>query len=160
MIPIHTATANFYFDQTFNDKSLDILVYLTHKELCKQLHWTYHPLQKGSFGYDTIAESIGKLLTTPNINSIEEGASIVHDAWSNCYKWWVNIKPWVELDEFYHEPTKKLGDNRRNKLASQKFKYLSEKDKESNIIISKFILVDLFNLIKIKNNHPDDTFID
>ena len=115
MIPIQTATCSFNYRTIFYSYPLDKLVELTHKELSHQLNWKYLPLKKGSFGFDSIAESIGQLLCQNKIKTIEEGAMIVHNAWAYNYKWWRDIKPWVLLDNMYYKPTKPLGDKRRNK---------------------------------------------
>ncbi len=158
MIPIQTATSSYKFDDQFHSMTLEMLVYLTHREVSKQLHWKYLPLKKGSFGYDTFAESIGRLLSTPNVKSIEQGASIVHDAWSFNYKWWRDCKPWSLLEDLYSKPTKPLGDKRRNKLAELSYERLPENEKETNRIFAKYLLVDLLGIIKTKDS--DDTFID
>jgi hypothetical protein len=160
MIPIQTATSSFNYSDKFYSYSLDHLVFLTHKELSHKLNWKYFPLKRGTFGYDSIAESIGRLLSEINIKTIEQGAVIVHNAWSLNYKWWRDFKPWVVLDKIYLKPTKPLGDKRRNDLANKSYYEIPEKEKETNKIISKFLLVDLLNLLKFNDRHPDDTFID
>lgn len=158
MIPIQTTTCSFYYSDEFHGYQLDKLVLLTHKELSHKLNWKYIPLKKGSYGYDSMAECIGRLLSERNVTSVEQGAAIVHAAWSYNYKWWVNIKPWVLLDKIYYKPTKSLGDKRRNKLVELPFDKLSEKDKETNLIIAKYLLVDLVGLIKDYNDNIN--FID
>ena len=160
MIPIQTATCSFNYADIFNSYPLDKLVELTHKELSHQLNWKYLPLKKGSFGFDSIAESIGQLLSQNKIQTIEEAASIVHNAWAYNYKWWRDIKPWVMLDSMYWKPTKPLGDKRRNKLAITPYDKISEKDKQTNRIIAKYLLVNLLGIIKFRELDPDDTFID
>lgn len=160
MIPIQTATSSFNYDDQFYSYSLDRLVFLTHKELSQKLKWKYFPLKKGTFGYDSITESIGRLLSEKNIRTIEQGAVIVHEAWTLNYKWWKDFKPCILLDSIYSKPTKPLGDKRRNNLASKSYYEIPEKEKETNIIISKFILVDLLGLLKFNDKDPYDTFID
>ena len=76
------------------------------------------------------------------------------------YKWWTNIKPWIWLNNIYYKPTKSLGDKRRNKLAELPYDKIPEKDKQTNRIIAKYLLVDLLELLKFRESHPDDTFID
>ncbi len=160
MIPIQTATSSFNYSDIFYSYPLDKLVELTHKELSYQLRWKYIPLKKGSFGFDSMAESIGQLLCQSNIQSIEEGSYIVHKAWSYNYKWWRDMKPWILLDKMYWKPTKSLGDKRRNILAATSYDKIPEKDKKTNRIIVKYLLVDLLSILKFKDSHPDDTFID
>jgi hypothetical protein len=148
MIPIQTATCSFKYETIFYSYSLDKLVELTHKELCVQLKWKFLPLKKGTFGFDSIAESIGQLLYQNNIESIEQGAIIVHNAWAYNYKWWRDIKPWILIDNMYYKPTKSLGDKRRNKLSILPYNKLSEKNKRTNIIIVKYLLIDLLGILK------------
>jgi glycerophosphoryl diester phosphodiesterase len=147
MIPIQTATCSFNYDIIFYSYSLDKLVELTHKELSRQLNWKYYPLKKGSFGFDSIAESIGQLLYQTKIKCIEEGAMFVHNAWAYNYKWWRDIKPWISLDKLYYKPTKSLGDKRRNDLSISPYTTLSEKNKKTNRIIAKYLLVDLLGIL-------------
>jgi hypothetical protein len=161
MIPIQTATCSFNYTDIFNSYPLDKLVELTHKELSNQLNWKYLPLKKGSFGFDSIAESIGQLLSNQTkIQTIEEGSIYVHNAWAYNYKWWRDIKPWGLLDDMFYKPTKPLGDKRRNKLAISPYDKIPEKDKQTNRIITKYLLVDLLGLLKFRDCDPDDTFID
>lgn len=151
-----TATCSFNYDDVFYTYTLDELVRLTHTELCCKLKWKCSPLKKGSYGYDSMAESIGWLLSNKNVKTIYDGACLVHKGWTHNYNWWTNIKQWLLLPNLYYKPTKTLGNKERNTLANLDYKNLPKKDKYTNIIIARYLLVDLLCILRIEN----DGFID
>ena len=158
LIPIHTANTKFNFDKEFCINQityrLDDLIFMTHKELSLKLKWKYFPLKRGTFGYDSIAVSIGHLLlASPAIHiDLEKAAKCVHDGWIVNYKWWTCIKPYILLPNIYTKPTKSLNDKRRNILANTPYEKLPESEKETNKIIAKYLLEILFKVKILYNN--------
>lgn len=140
-----TATGDFNYYDLFYGERLDDLIFYVHKKLSEKLHWKYTPLKRGSFGYDSIACSIGFLLSNKS-NNIRDCAEIVHNSWVSNYLFWSKIKPYELLPEYYLHPTKSLNDKRRKKLSKITYNNLPEKEKETNRIIVKI----LFDYFKIK----------
>ena len=140
MISRQTATGEFDYNQTFYDTTLDELIFLTHKDLSSKLKWKYFPLKRGSFGYDNMAMSIGTMLRTLSNDDIEQAAELVHQGWVKNYKWWRDIGPHKLLPDIYIGPSKPLGDKRRNQLANCKYSDLPESEKETNLIIARYLL--------------------
>ena len=156
-----TATGDFnygdlYLYYGFSHKLSD-LVDLVHKELCRELHWKQNQLKPGTFGYDSIACSIGFLLkNTPT--RLEEGAEIVHKAWVRNYLFWTIIKPHELLPKYYTQSSKPLVDKRRQILASAPYSKLPEIEKDTNRIIVVTVLE--FLGINFVNSINEDTFLD
>jgi hypothetical protein len=157
---IKTATGDFNYSDLFFGHKLSDLIDMTHKELRRELHWKSNQLKPGTFGFDSIACSIGFLLSSkPLPTNIEHGAEIVHDAWVRNYLFWSEIKPHVLLPEYYSHSSKSLVDKRRKMLASTSYFALPENEKETNRIIVKT----LFDYLQINYNKPklnEDTFLD
>lgn len=157
-----TATGDFnyadlYLYHGFSHKLAD-LVDLVHKELCRELHWKLNQLKPGTFGYDSIACSIGFLLK--NIpTGLEEGAEIVHNAWVRNYLFWTQIKPHVLLPKYYSQSSKPIVDKRRQMLAITPYSKLPENEKNTN----RTIVVTVLEYLGINFKKPqvnEDTFID
>lgn len=155
---IKTATGDFNYSDIFYGYELAYLVDLTYRELCKELHWKPNKLKPGTFGYDSIACSIGFLLQNIPID-MEEGAETVHNAWVRNYKFWSIIKPHVLLPEYYSKSSKPLVDKRRKLLASTSYSNLPEIEKDTNRAIVVTVLE--FLDINFKKSHLiKDDFLD
>lgn len=155
---IRTATGDFNYLDEFYGNNLSDLVELVHKELCKKLHWKTNSLKPGTFGYDSIACSIGYLLSNPN-KEIEMSAEIVHNAWIKNYLFWTMVKPHVMLPKYYSHSSKPLVDKRRKTLATTPYANLPEIEKETNRIIVK-TLFDYLKIDYVKDLVNEDTFLD
>jgi hypothetical protein len=137
---IQTATGDFNYSDLFFEHKLTDLIDITYKELSRELHWKTNRLKPGTFGFDSIACSIGFLLSSkPLPSDIEYGARIVHDAWVRNYLFWSEIKPHVLLPEYYSHSSKPLVDKRRKMLAITPYFALPENEKETNRIIVKTV---------------------
>ncbi len=157
---IKTATGDFNYSDLFFGHELSELIDITHKELCRELHWKTTQLKPGTFGFDSIACSIGFLLgTKPLPSDIEYAAQIVHEAWVRNYLFWSVIKPHVLLPKYYSHSTKSLVDKRRKMLASTPYSALPEIEKETNRIIVRTIY-DYLRINYDKSQLNEDTFLD
>jgi hypothetical protein len=155
---IRTATGDFNYTDIFYGESLNDLINLVHKELSHQLHWKSIPLKVGTFGYDSLACSIGWILNNPT-NDIEKGSEIIHKAWIRNYLFWSIIKPYELLPKYYLHSSKPLVDKRRKMLAVTAYEKLPEIEKETNRIIYK-TLFDYLRIEYVKVPVIDDTFLD
>lgn len=155
---LKTATGDFNYEDLFYGQKLNILINIVHKELSRQLHWKSYPLKPCSFGYDSIACSIGFLLINLPTN-IEEGYKIVHNAWVRNYLFWTIIRPYELLPEYYLHPSKPLIDKRRKILSKTLYENLPENEKETNKIIVK-TLFDYLQISYPKESSDEDTFLD
>lgn len=155
---LKTATGDFNYQDIFYGHKLSELVELVHKKLCKELHWKSNQLKPGTFGYDSIACSIGFLLI--NIPTrLEEGAETVHNAWVRNYLFWTVIKPNIMLPEYYLQSSKPLVDKRRRMLSTTSYLNLPEIEKQTN----RIIVVTVLEFLQINFEKPQinqDTFLD
>lgn len=157
---IKTATGDFNYSDIFFGHELSKLIDITHKELSRELHWKTTQLNPGTFGFDSIACSIGFLLSSkPLPSDIEYGAQIVHKAWVRNYLFWSVIKPHVLLPKFYSHSSKPLVDKRRKMLAITPYSLLPENEKETNRIIVR-TLYDYLQINYNKTQLNEDTFLD
>jgi len=156
-----TATGDFNYGDLYCyhgfTYKLSELVDLVHKELCRELHWKSNQLKPGTFGYDSIACSIGFLLK--NIpTGIEEGAETVHNAWIRNYLFWTIIKPHELLPQYYTQSSKPIIDKRRRMLSTTSYSNLPEIEKDTNRIIVVTVLE--FLGVNFTNPINEDTFLD
>lgn len=157
---LKTATGDFNYQDIFFSNKLSDLIELVHKKLCRELHWKSNQLKPGTFGYDSIACSIGFLLNSkPLPTNIEQGAQIVHNAWVRNYLFWTVIKPNILLPEYYSQSSKPLVDKRRQMLSTTSYLNLPEIEKQTNRIIVETVLEFLQINFK-KNQINEDTFLD
>ncbi len=155
---LHTANGEFRYDNEFNNKSLHLLVSKTYDDFVKEFKWKKSYLPKGSYGYDNIAMSIAYVIKHNNFTDINSSAEQVHLAWSNNYKWWKNVKPYILLPDLYKKPKKNFNDSRRNKLSMLSYSQLSKKDKNINYRMANIIINNYFDISNISSN--EDSFID
>ena len=127
-------------------------------KLAKECGWKQAYPIKGTFGMDNMVMSVGRLLVflSKNANvpepnkeksltsgdsfSLEDAASLVHDAWADNYKHWRDHLPYILQSGTYLSPFKPLGDKERNTMAETKYENLEEIEKVKDRIIANFIL--------------------
>lgn len=135
-----TANGMFTYTDTFIGKTLHSHIINVHNILAKKCNWGAGIINKGAFGYDNIAMSIGYIFKyCPDKLNKECLCEFAHDGWATNYAYWRDNKPWL-TNSSYKKPGKPLGDSRRNKLALMEYADLPKEEKITNIIIAEYIL--------------------
>lgn len=141
-----TANGAFKYDSPFNTIPLKDWVQVVNAHMACAYNWKSIPLQPGSFGFDNMCMSIGRLFQNLTFD-VELASDIVHEAWIENYTFWVSNKPWVFG---YRKPKNTLRDERRERCAATKYADLPDEEKEKDRVIARVII----------NNHLDyQTFV-
>lgn len=139
-----SANGLYKYSDEYDGVTLDFLVETIHKEMSTHYKWKYYPLKHGSFGYENMINSIGKVLTNKKKNkSIDETANLIHESWIDNYTFWRDTKPFLTNNK-YIKPATTLGDDRRNECAKTKYSNLPNEEKEKDIFMARI----LYNLIE------------
>jgi hypothetical protein len=81
---------------------MDFLINHAHKILSEKSGWNYIPLNKGSFGYDNMAMSIGYMIDNYQPNqTLDECADNVHKGWAENYIFWRDTLPFQSRPNLY-----------------------------------------------------------
>ena len=92
-----TANGEYNYYTKYCNKTLNEWIQKAHKYNCLKNNWSYTKLKPGSFGYDNLAISIGKVLEynlheyTYKYISIDKIAKLIHDGWVINYIYWRDI---------------------------------------------------------------------
>lgn len=147
-MPKKTANGKYTYSKIYYDKTLHEWITEIHKFLSALYLWKYYPLKPGAFGYDNLAHSISWVFLKYNgSESLEIIADYVHRGWAINYLYWRDNKPWVTNTE-YIKPGNVLGDERRNKCAETRFKYLCDEEKKKDLDISSYLINSLKKIKK------------
>lgn len=142
MEAFQTANKMFHYNQKFYGKTLDTWIQNAHKYNCEKNNWKYYPLQKGAFGYDNLAISIGYVFLYYNFDNVYSKiivADLIHQGWSINYLYWRDYNPQNNSEYKYIAPYKSLNDERRNICANTQFLHLDKEEKDKDYIIADFI---------------------
>ncbi len=135
--------ANRTADQKILYQPYQEIVNKVHQQNCQHYGWNYSPLKPGSFGYDNLIYSIDavKKLIFENKSEIklDSVAAAIHDGWVVNYLYWRDSSPFL-TDQKYKKPYSPLGDERRNKCASQTYSELDPTEKEKDQVLAEIIL--------------------
>ena len=132
-----TQTANGQYDY----EPLHVYITTSHRTLSEKSGWTYQELRPGTFGYDSMAVSIGYMLEHYQPNKpIDYYANLVHIGWCINYIYWRDYRPEVKYPELYTGPFNPLGDERRNTCAKTDFKDLPFEEQQKDIIVAESVV--------------------
>ena len=147
---MRTANREFSCDELYLNQTLDDHVNNVHTIITKKCNWSNKRLLIGMFGYDNLMMSIGYVFKyCPNMLNVNLVAAYAHKGWTDNYVYWRDHQPW-NSSKIFKKPHNPLNDGRRNKLAKTQFKELTGEDRETNIIIAKYITSLLITKDKIK----------
>jgi len=138
MVPKQTANGEFMYDEKFYGYTLDELARMCHKELANVSGWKYVELRKGTFGYDNMVMSVGRVMRGGEKG--EDGmARLVHEGWVSNYIFWRDTKHYMTNLE-YVKPFNPLGDIRRELCAKLAYDELPEDEKEKDLVIARVLI--------------------